>query len=136
MGKIMGTLQPYQPTFEIDDGFRLTIEPTFEALQNDVRRFYASAAKAADIFTVSAFLCGVSLLRARDIVPKAPRGPQAGRYSGFDAWKRKTFPDLSEDALGRYLGFASAVFAEVTRLKSVGTTKTALVRFLSTGYRD
>jgi hypothetical protein len=133
MPKPPATLAKYEPTFEIDDGFRLTREDTLEAVCGDVRRWHAFSSGGADMHLFGAFMCGVSLLRARDLVPKASRGDTVKHYNreGFDVWKRKTFPDISEYALGRYMNFAANVF-----LRGKELSKSGSVPDLQAGYKQ
>jgi hypothetical protein len=114
------TLQPYEPTFQIDDGFRLTSEMTLDAVCNDVRHWHAFSLRGADMHMLGAFLCGLSLLRARDMVPKAKRGMhgKADKYDGFHGWKRQSFPEIYEGTLGRYMNFAEAVFTVAKKSKN------------------
>lgn len=126
-------VRPYTPTFEIDDGFRLASEPTLEAVCNDVRRWHEFSMNGADRHLLGVFMCGVALLRARDMVPRASRGDTVKGYNrdGFDAWKRVNFPDISERALGNYVNFAENVF-----LRSKHLCKTASVAVLGNGHKD
>jgi hypothetical protein len=133
MGKPTNKLAAWTPTFEIDDGFRLTIEPTLDAVINDVHHWYNYSLRGADMHLLGVFLCGVSMLRARDMVPKASRGAtkKSGPYDGFDAWKRSTFGTIPESTLGNYMRFAENVF-----LHSKDLGKTPTDGFLPTSYKN
>jgi hypothetical protein len=113
------TLAKWEPRFEIDDGFRLTSEPTLEALEGDIRRFYDFSLRGADMHMMGAFLCGVACLRARDMIPKAARGISArhGRHEGFYAWRLKNFPQ-EHHSLTHFTNFAERVFYEAAISKS------------------
>lgn len=139
-----GTLAKYEPTFVLDDGFRLTSEPTLDALANDINKLERIALAGADTMILAAFLCGVSLLKAKDIVPAAPRGASGKGYNrdGFDAWKRRTFGERRERSLQLYMQFARAVFRRVHELSKTATVavlehpdKTVTVSVLSS-HRD
>jgi hypothetical protein len=129
--KTVTALEAYTPTFEIDDGFRLTAELTIEAVSNDVRRWHEFSLRGADMHLFGAFMCGVALLRARDLMPKGSRGSTKKNDIGFDAWKRTTFKDISEAALGNYMRFSENVFLQANDLG-----KKLSVGFLGTGYKN
>jgi hypothetical protein len=129
--KTVTALEAYTPTFEIDDGFRLSVEPTIEAVSNDVRRWHEFSLRGADMHLFGAFMCGVALLRARDIVGKAKRGVHGKGFDGFDTWKREQFPEISESALGNYMRFAENCFLcgnDLPKKPSVG--------FLGSGHKN
>jgi len=127
------TLQKYVPTFAIDDGFRLTSEPTLEAITGDIRRWHEFSVNGADRHLFGAFMCGVALLRARDLVPRASRGAtkKPGGYTGFDAWKAKEFGQADQSTLTRYMQFSENVF-----LRANDLGKTCTLHVLQKGYRD
>jgi hypothetical protein len=127
------TLAPYVASFTIDDGFRLTSEPTIDAICNDIRHWHQFSLRGADMHLFGAFMCGVALLRARDIVPKASRGvtKKACGYSGFDGWKSTQFPEINETCLRNYTRFAENVFLQANDL-----SKTARLAVLQTGYKE
>ena len=127
------TLQKYVPTFAIDDGFRLTSEPTLEAITGDIRRWHEFSVNGADRHLFGAFMCGVALLRARDLVPRASRGAtkKPGGYTGFDAWKAKEFGQADQSTLTRYMQFSENVF-----LRANDLGKTCTLHVLQSGYQD
>jgi hypothetical protein len=100
----------YKPLVDLRD-FRLTAEPTLNAVICDIKKFYAAAVKGTDMVLLGRFLLGVSLIKAKKFVGNASRGDTAKRESGWMFWKKKTFPDCSNHELTDAVNFTKEIFS-------------------------
>jgi len=130
MTKKLGTLAIYDPTFQIDDGFRLTIEPTFDALVGDIKYWHDFTVAHGEATLIGNFILGICMIRLKAMVPAARRGNSGSAYNGdgFDAAKRKIFGEHRERSLRAAAQFTREIYEEAERHGS----KTATVAVLGT----
>jgi hypothetical protein len=100
----------YTPSVELGQ-FRLTREPTVDALANDIIKLNSAGDTGMDMHIMATFLSGVTQIKLKKIVGNAKRGVHGGG-EGWMKTKQEKFPFISERKLQYQVNFVKLVFAE------------------------
>lgn len=91
----------------VGDEFKIASGQDLTEYERDARKFHEASVRGGQQQYLAGFLCGVVLQRAKEIVP----------HGKFEAWKKKSFPDLSLQLLSEYQKFAEIAFASLEKAR-------------------